>query len=259
MDLLESGDERDRPAAADLLRRGLALSLPRWALAALAAVVAVTLVGGVVGAVQVGSAIEREAARPRVDVLPAEGTSSTVAGVARGRIGLLLVNRRPRPAQLQELEVSVEGLRVLRVEPELDRPLGPLEQRRVRISYVIPSCDALVLPGTVSVAVTAVGQAVRRTQLPVHDGSAAEEGEGLGLRACPPSARGTAAGTPTDIGVRPAGGESRRVGAGAEGFVRLEIRNDGAPVQLISVGGRVPGVAFAPGRCAADGPSRPTV
>jgi hypothetical protein len=49
-----------------------------------------------------------------------------------------------------------------------------------------------------------------------------------------------------DLGVRPSGGAARPAGGGAEGFVRLEIRNGGQPVRLLRLDARVPGVLFAP-------------
>jgi hypothetical protein len=246
VDLLESGDEREQR---QLLRSALVARLPAWTVGVVAVLVLGTLGGGVAGAVQVSRALQREAARPEVDVLPdrASSSSTTVAGVARGRIGLRLVNRRDRPVSVGQLEVGVEGLRVLQVEPDASRPLGPREQRRLRISFVVPSCDALVLPGTLSLVLVAQGRPFERKQVPVVDPDAADPPPGaLTLGACPASARGAAAGTPTDIGVRPAGGSSRRTGAGAEGLARLEIRNVGSPLRLLSVDAEVPGVLFTP-------------
>lgn len=246
MDLLESGDEREGPDAAARLRGWLALTPPTWVVVVLAVALAATLAGGIAGAVQVSAGLAREAARPQVDVLPAGSSSSTVAGVARGRIELLLVNRRAVPVPVQDVQVQVEGLRVLRVEPAPDRTLGPGESRPVRISFLVPSCQALVLPGTVVVAVGA-GDQVRRSRLPVYDPERREQpAQGLAFGACPASARGARAGTPTDIGLRPAGGQVLRTGDGAEGFARLEVRNGGAPVRLLSVDGQVPGVVFTP-------------
>lgn len=243
MDLLESGDEREQRR---LLRAALAARLPAWALAALGVLVLATLGGGLAGAVHVAREQEREAARPLVDVRPGRPTSSTVGGVARGRLALLLVNRRDRPVAVGQVEVAVEGLRVLSVEPDVDRPLGPREERTLRISFLVSSCDALVLPGTLSLVLLAQGQPVERLEVPV-----VEPGEGappgaVTLGACPASARGRDAGTPTDVGVRPAGGSARRTGAGAEGFARLEIRNVGTPLRLLAFDAQVPGVRFTP-------------
>ena len=244
MDLLESGDEREQR---QLLRAALTARLPAWAVAVVAALLVGTLGGGVAGAVRVSQALEREAARPEVDVLPDRPSSSTVAGVARGRIGLRLVNRRDRPVSVGQIEVAVEGLRVVRVEPDELRPLGPREERRLRISFVVPSCDALVLPGTLSLVLLAEGQPVERKQVAVVEPDAQSPPPGaLTLGACPASARGADAGTPTDVGVRPAGGSARRTGAGAEGFARLEIRNVGSPLRLLSVDAEVPGARFTP-------------
>lgn len=51
-------------------------------------------------------------------------------------------------------------------------------------------------------------------------------------------------GAPTDLGARSAGGTAERSGAGSAGTARLEIRNGGQPVQLLSVSAHVPGVLF---------------
>ena len=242
MDLLESGDERDERR---LVRTLLAARLPAWAIAVVGVLVLASLGGGVAGAVQVSRELEREAARPEVDVLPGRPSSSTVAGVARGRIELRLVNRRDRPVSVGQLEIAVEGLRVLGVQPDAARPLGPREERELRISFLVPSCDALVLPGTLSLVLLADGAPVERKEVPVVDPGGAVPGA-LTLGACPASARGEDAGTPTDIGVRPAGGSSSRTGPGAEGFLRLEVRNVGPPLRLLSYDAEVPGVRFTP-------------
>ena len=243
MDLLESGDERERRP---LLRTALAARLPWWAVAVVGVLVVATLAGGVAVAAQVSQERAREAARPQVDVLAGRASSTTVAGVARGRLGLLLVNRRDRAVSVGQLEVAVEGLRVLSVEPDGSRPLGPREERALRISFLVPSCDALVLPGTLSLVLLAEGQPVERTQVPVVEPGEDAPSGALTLGACPASTRGRSAGTPTDVGVRPAGGTARRDGPGAEGFARLEIRNVGPPLRLLSFDARVPGVRFTP-------------
>jgi hypothetical protein len=245
VDLLESGDERENRPLGSRLRSVLTTRLPAWAVAGVAVLLLGALGGGMVAAAQVSDSLAREAARVEVTVQPIGSSSSTVAGVARGEIELLLVNRREQRVRLGELRVEVEGLRVLRTEPAFGRPLGPFEDRLFRIAFEVRSCTALVLPGTLSVSLLGEGQPLERREVPVYD--AAEPGpvEGLALGACPPSARGADPGTPTDVGVRSAGGAAMRQGAGATGFARLEVRNDGRPLRLLSVTAQVPGVAFS--------------
>lgn len=226
MDLLESGAEREPVSLGTLARR-----LPPWAVALGLVVV---LLAGLVAAVDQ----RRAAARPDVAVRLLEGRSSTVAGVARGSLDLLLSNRRDRPARLGGLVLEVEGMRVTGALV-LPRGLGPLAEQRVRLTYRVPSCAALVLPGTLVLQVDD-----ERLRVPVVE--AGSDTDGVELGSCPPSARGERPGEPTDVGARAAGGTSRRDGDAVEGAARLEVRNDGPPVRLLSVGADVPGVVVTP-------------
>ena len=83
-----------------------------------------------------------------------------------------------------------------------------------------------------------------RLRVPVVE--AGSDTDGVELGSCPPSARGERPGEPTDVGARAAGGTSRRDGDAVEGAARLEVRNDGPPVRLLSVGADVPGVVVTP-------------
>ena len=226
VDLLESGDERDPVRIADVARR-----VPPWA-------VALALVAVVVAGLAAAVDQRRDAARPDVAVRLVDRTSSTVGGVARGALELLLVNRRDRPSRLDGLALEVEGLRVTGALL-IPRELGPYGEQRVRVAYLVPSCASLVLPG--AVVLRADGQEVR---VPVVDAGAGESGIALG--SCPPSARSTRPGEPTDIGARAAGGSVRRTDGSVEGVARLEVRNAGPPVRLLSVDADVPGVGFTP-------------
>ena len=247
VDLLESGDEREPVRWAPRLRSWLTARPPRWVVGALALAVALTAVGGVVAAQQVAQEQAREAARVEVDVRPAGISSTTVRGVSRGEFGLLLINRREGRVRLGALRVLVEGLRVQKVEPAFGKPLGAFEERLFRVEFVVPDCNRLVLPGRLQVSLSADGQALERRELPVIDRDQREDREdALLLAGCPPSARGSSPGTLTDVGMRPAGGSAQRVGVGAKGVLRLEVRNAGPPLQLLSVDGEVPGVRFRP-------------
>lgn len=227
VDLLESGDEREPLSVVALARR-----VPPWVVAP--GLVAVLLAGLVVAVDE-----RREAARPDVAVRLLDGRSSTVAGVARGSLELLLVNRRDRPARLGGLVLEVEGLRVTALQPEPTGDLRAYGEQRVRVTYTIPSCASLVLPGTLVLRVDD-----EQERVPVVEAGSGSEGIELG--SCPLSARGERPGEPTDVGARAAGGTSRRVGDAVEGVARLEVRNAGPPVRLLSVDADVPGVVVTP-------------
>ncbi len=236
MDLLESGDERERPGWQDV-------RVPTWAVALLA--VLALAVAGSGTAVVAGDRGEqaREAARLEVDVRPVGLSSTTVRGVARGELLLLLINRREARVRLGSLRLAVEGLRVTSVQPLFGKPLGPFEERLFTIGFEVPDCARLVLPGQLSVSLAADGQPVERRELAVVDADLPAAGlGGVALGGCPPSARG--AGTAGDVGVRPAGGSVARAGAGASGVLRIEVRNAGSRLQLVSITGDVPGVSF---------------
>lgn len=235
VDLLESGDERG-PLSLRTVR------LPRWAGAVVGAVAVAVLAGGLVAGAQQREQRAVEAARIDVEVRPAGARSTTVRGVARGEMSLLLVNRRDQRVGLGELQVAVEGLRLTSVEPDLGRPLAGFEERLVVLTFVVPDCDRLVLPGALRLSLTGEGQPPERREVPVRGPGV--EGAGLTLGSCPPSARGRDAGTARDVGVRPAGGTVERDGRGAVGALRLEVRNAGPPLQLVSYTGEVPGVTF---------------
>ena len=222
MDLLESGAEREPLRPLELAAR-----VPPW-------VVALALVPVLVASLLVAVDQRRQAALPDVEVRLVDRSSSTVAGVARGALELLLVNRRDRPARLDGLEVQVEGLQVTGALV-LPRELGPYAEHLLRLAYLVPSCASLVLPGELVLRVD--GDEVR---VPVVDAAASSDGIALG--SCPPSARSERPGEPTDVGARAAGGTSRRVGDAVEGVARLEVRNAGQPVRLLSVDADVPGV-----------------
>ena len=240
MDLLESGDEREPWSV-----RGV--RLPTWAVA-LIGVLAVAVTGaGVVAGLAGLREQAREAAGLAVDVRPAGTSSTTVRGVARGELSLLLINRRESRVRLGQLRLAVEGLRVTSVEPAFGKPLGPFEERLFSIGFVVPDCSRLVLPGRLTVSLVGDGQPVQRRELAVSDPDLRSPGrEGFTFNGCPPSARGRSAGTADDIGIRPFGGTAQRVGPGARGVLRLEVRNAGPPVQLLSLGAEVVGVRVTP-------------
>lgn len=227
VDLLESGAEREPVSVAALARR-----VPPWAVALTAAL---ALVAGLLVAVDQ----RREADRPDVAVRLLDGRSSTVAGVALGGLELLLVNLRGRPARLGGLVLEVEGLRVTGLEPALPDELRAYDEQRVRVTYTVPSCAALVLPGVLVLQVDD-----EQERVPVVDAGSGSAGIELG--SCPPGARSRRPGDATDVGARAAGGTARRVGDAVEGVARLEVRNAGPPVRLLSVDAEVPGVAVTP-------------
>src|SRR5687768_16338574 len=190
VDLLESGDEREPVRIADLARR-----VPPW-------VVALGLAAVVVAGFVVAVDQRRDAARPDVEVRLLGGQSSTVAGRAVGGLDLLLVNRRDRPVRLGGLEFEVEGLRVTGAVL-IPRELRAYGEQRITVTYQVPSCASLVLPG--ALVLLADDEELRS---PVVD-PGGDEG-GIELRSCPPSARSARPGEPTDIGARAAGGSARR-------------------------------------------------
>lgn len=187
VDLLESGDEREPVSLIALARR-----LPPWAVAP--GLVAVLLAGLVAAVDQ-----RREAARPDVAVRLLDARSSTVAGVARGSLALLLVNRRDRPARLAGLVLEVEGLQVTALQPAPTGDLGAYGEQQVRVTYTIPSCAALVLPGTLVLQVDGEQERVAVVE-------AGSDSDGIELGSCPPSARSERPGE--DAGARAAGGTS---------------------------------------------------
>jgi hypothetical protein len=244
VDLLESGDEREPVALGQRLRSAAATRPPSWVVALVAAALLTTGIGGARVAGELRAERAREAARVQVDVLPVGSPSSTVGGVARGSLRLLLVNQQDRRVRLRALQVEVEGLRVLRVEPPFGGSLGPQEERDYRVAFVVPDCSQLVLPGAVLVSLSADDGPLQQQQVSVREPADQAEAGGVALGACPPSARGASPGTPTDVAARPAGGSSERSGAGAQGVARVEVRNAGAPLQLLAVTGEIPGVSF---------------
>jgi hypothetical protein len=244
VDLLESGDEREAVPLGQRLRSATATRLPAWAVALVAVALLATAVAGASLAGDLRAERAREAARVHVDVLPVGSSSSTVGGVARGELRLLLVNQQDRVVRLGELQIQVEGLRVTQIEPPFGSTLGPREERSFRVAYVVPDCSRLVLPGKVLASLSAGDGPLQPQQVPVREPADQAEAGGVALGACPPSSRGARPGTPTDVAARPAGGSSQRVGAGAQGVARVEIRNAGAPLQLLAVSGEIPGVIF---------------
>lgn len=238
VDLLESGPEREP-------RELLALRLPPWAVAGIAGLLAVGLVAGVVSAVALRRQAEQQAARPDVEVRALDGSSSTVAGVARGVLRLLLVNRGRDEVQV-DLGFFVEGLRLTGPVAEPLPTLRAGAERELRVPYLVPSCASLVLPGRVRLAVESDRQRVERYLSVVEAGPDPPPVDTIPLGACPASARAAVPGEPTDVGARAAGGQFRRVGPGAEGSARLEVRNGGAAVRLLAVDARVPGAVFTP-------------
>lgn len=226
VDLLESGDEREPVRIADLARR-----VPPW-------VVALTLVAVLAAALVAAVDQRRDAVRPDVGVRLVDASSSTVGGVARGVLELLLVNRRDRPVRLDDLVLEVEGLRVTGALL-IPRELGAYGEQSVRVAYLVPSCAALALPG--ALVLRADDQEVR---VPVSE--AGSDGDGIELGSCPASARGARPGEPTDIGARAAGGSARRTGEQVDGVARLEVRNAGPAVRLLSLDAVVPGVEVTP-------------
>jgi hypothetical protein len=161
MDLLESGGEGEPRPIFPRVRAALAARPPGWVVAAVTGAVLATTGGGVVAAAS-ASARAADEARLEVDVLPVGSSSYTIAGVASGELTLLLVNRRAGRVRLGELRLAVPGLRVLQVESDAERPLGPYEEREVTLTFLVQDCGRLVLPGTLTLSLTAQGQAVRR-------------------------------------------------------------------------------------------------
>ena len=245
--MLQSGDEREARPLGDRARDLLAVRLPRWLVALVAVAALATGSAGVGVAADASRERAAEAARVVVDVVPIAISSTTVRGVARGELELLLLNRREGRVRLGALRFAVEGLTVQRVQPAFGKPLGPYEERVFTVSFVVPDCRRLVLPGVLTVSLAGDGRPLEQREVAVND---ARDPNGAAdtvrLGACPPSARGAEPGTPTDVGLRSAGGQSRRTGAGAEGVARLEVRNAGPRVRLFSVDAEVPGVQFVP-------------
>ena len=243
VDLLESGDERDEVPAAVRVRRALGWRPPAGAVGLLAVVLLAGLVGAGLAAREQRAEQARQAVRVDADVLPGRATSSTVRGVARGELGVVVVNRRDVPVRVEGVLADVPGLEVLDVDVAPGEEVAGGQQRAVSVRFVVQDCSRLGLPGTLAVSLATAGGPVVQRVLPVLDPDDAREG-GVRLGACPDSARSDPPGRPTDVGVRPAGGTAQREGPGASGLALLEVRNGGDRVQLLSVEARVPGVAF---------------
>ncbi len=243
VDLLESGDEREAASVAVQVRRVLARRPPAWAVGLLAVVLLAGLVGGGVAAREQRAELARQQVRVDADVLPGRATSSTVRGVARGELVVVVVNRRDVPVRVEGVLADVPGLEVLDVDVEPGEEVAGGQQRAVSVRFVVQDCSRLSLPGTLAVSLATAGGPVVQEVLPVLDPDDDRQG-GVRLGACPDSARSDPPGRPTDIGVRPAGGTAEREGAGAFGVARFEVRNGGDQVQLLAFEARVPGVAF---------------
>lgn len=222
VDLLESGDDRDEVPAAIRLRRALARRPPNWAVGLLAVVLLALLAGGGLAAREQRAEQARQDVRVDAEVRPGRATSSTVRGVARGELVVVVVNRRDVPVRVEGVLADVPGLEVLNIDVEPGEEVAGGQQRAVSVRFVVQNCSRLALPGTLAVSLATAGGPVVQKVLPVLDPDDAREG-GVRLGACPDSARRDPPGRPTDIGVRPAGGTVERAGAGARQG-RLDFR-----------------------------------
>lgn len=243
VDVLVSGDEREQVPVSVRVRRALRRRPPGWAVGVLSLALLIGLVGGGLAARAQRAEQARQAVRVDAEVSPGRATSSTVRGVARGELVVLVDNRRDVPVRIEGVLVDVPGLEVLDVDVAPGEEVAGGQSRSVRVRFVVQDCSQLALPGSMVVSLATPGGPVVQQLLRVLDPDDGQEG-GVRLGACPDSARNDPPGRPTDVGVRPSGGTAQRDGAGASGVALLEVRNGGDRVQLLSVEARVPGVAF---------------
>jgi len=201
----------------------------RLAVVGLAAVLAVGLVvAGGRGPEPVPTATELAV------VLAGERTGGA-GRAATGEVRLRVVNASDTPAEVGALTLSAPGLQVLAVEPADVARVAAAGERSYRVRYRVADCTALRLPAQVEVAVP--GAASRSRPL----GRVPADGDAVGFSPCSVRALPAPA-----LAVRPLGGTTEAAGAGARGRVRLEVRNGGPVVRLLSMTAEVPGVRFAP-------------
>ena len=173
-------------------------------------------------------------AHPQLSVVVDGGPPAGSGRSVTGELRLRLVNRSSRAAVVQGLALTAPGLEVLSVRPPVGEPVPAGGERRHVVGYRVRDCEALRLPGTLQVSV-AGGPEVAR---PV--GRTPVAGDAGAFVPC------TVASVPApQLAVRPIAATAARSGAGADGAVRLEVRNGGPALRLLSVTAEVPGVRFS--------------
>jgi hypothetical protein len=189
----------------------------------------------------------REAARLEVDVRPAGTSSTTVRGISRGELSLLLVNRREQRVRLGELRIAVEGLRVTSVQPAFGKPLGAFEERLFTIGFLVPDCTRLVLPGRLRVSLAADGQPLERRELAVVDPDLRSPGRvGFTLGGCPRAPEAAAPAGPPTSGCVPRAGPRSATASAPAGALRWRSERR-PPLTAGQLHGRCRGLSFTSG------------
>lgn len=217
--------------------------LPSWrGLPRPARLGAVALVAGACAVALAAVRVPADTTPPDVAVVVDHGRSTATGPTATGALEVRVVNPSATRARVDRVGLAVRGLRVLSVEPSRAGSVAPDGERRYVLRYEVPDCAELRLPGLLEVSLAGGTRSARVV------GRVPADGDAVAFRPCPVSALPAPA-----LAVRVLAGTSERAAAGARGAVRLEVRNGGPAVRLLSVAAEVPGVrssAVVPGRSA---------
>jgi hypothetical protein len=149
VDVLASGSDRPPRLAGSLRRLPARVVAPGLALVVL---------GGVLGVVQVQRAERRADDVSRVGLrLVVERTTRAGDGSAYGFGRLEVVDAGGRPVALQGLDVDVPGLRLGRRDTSIGE-LDPAPTVVLPLRFAVPDCAELVLPGRLTAQVARPGR-----------------------------------------------------------------------------------------------------
>ena len=176
------------------------------------------------------------AVTPVVTVLGASSLSGP-AGGARGELVVEVRNTGRAPVRIGALRLAAPGLVPGATTPDVEVPLAAGQAREHVLAFEVPRCGSLRLPARL--LVTSPGGSGRAVTTAVVLGPGRQDGR---FEPCPP---GTTLHSRPSLAVRGFGGTTTRTAAGARGVLRLDVRNGGAPLQLLRVFAELPGVRFA--------------
>lgn len=207
-----------------------------WAQPPLVGAMAVlVLLAGVLAALTVSGPVA--AAVPPVVTVVGTSTLPGGAGEVRGEVVVSVRNPGRGPVRLSALRLAAQGLVPGTVTPDVEVPLAAGQAREHVLAFDVPRCGSLLLPARL--LVSAPGSTGRPVTAAVVLGPAERDGE---FEPCLPGT--TFDGRPS-LAVSGIGGSTTRTAPGARGVLRLEVRNGGAPLQLLQVFAELPGVRFA--------------
>lgn len=155
----------------------------------------------------------------------------------RGELVVALSNPSDARLRLGSLRLAAEGLQQGRTSPAFGQPLPGRQSREYALAFTVPSCGGLRLPARLLLSVLDEQGRARTTSVLLDGGPG-----GRVFAPCPP---GTTLESRPSLAVSGIGGTTERSGGGASGVLRLEVRNGGDRLQLLSVFAELPGARFA--------------